>query len=180
MMTWTPENNLKITREEKARNKAVDVTKWIKKQQGLDYLPWAIVQDLLEVFNDDLDVGFEENESGEPFHVTDGRGVFLRPYLFSRSSGKRTPASIYPVRDTRRKSDPNVTVDTIGNQMQRAYVKCIAKETGLGWVLFSRYDESLDEAIDHTYSEPAKKAYTTKPLRQQPVTAAPSSNEWTF
>lgn len=180
MNTWTPENNLKIPYADRQRNKAIDVTRWIKKQQGLDYLPWAIAQDLLNEYNDDLDVGYETDENGCPYYIVDGRGVFLKPYLFNRSSGKRTPSFMYPVRDARRKSDPAVTLDTIGNQMQRAYVKCISRETGLGWSLFSRYDESIDDAEDNAapITNTAKKAYTTaKPATK---TASVDTREFVF
>lgn len=141
--TWQAEFNLHIPHADKKANRAIDVSAHIKKNQGLDYLAWSVSQDLLAEYNDALDVGFEEDDNGNPFFCCGERGVYLKPYLFDRTSGKRTPSTVFPVRDTRRKSSSDVSMDTIGNQMQRAYSKTIAKETGLGWSLYSKYDESI-------------------------------------
>lgn len=151
-MNWSYENNLVIPNDDFNKNAAIDISKYVKKMQGLDYLPWAVSMSLLRNYKSALDVGFECNSEGHPYFET-SKGVYLMPYLFDRTTGKRTPARMFPVRDNRRKADADVMLDTIGNQTQRAYAKCIAQETGIGWSLYSRLpDESIEEL--ETASEP--------------------------
>lgn len=153
---WSVEANLVVPAEDKRKNHEVDITRWVKKKQNLDYIPWGISKSLLHSYNPNLEVGFEvDANTGHPFFTTP-TGVYLMSFVYDKTTGKRTPAMMYPVRGFGNKSDSNPSIDIIGNATQRAYSKVIAQEVGFGWSLYSRLDESID--LDDTPAPQARPA----------------------
>lgn len=154
---WSVENNLVIPPADRRKNHEVDIHKWVKKKQNLDYVPWGISRSLMHSYNANLDVGFEcDPDNGHPFFTTPS-GVYLMAFVFDKLSGKRTPGMMFPVRGFGNKSEPNPSIDLIGNAVQRAYSKVIAQEVGFAWSLYSRLDESID-LDDETLTPAAKPA----------------------
>jgi len=151
---WAFENNLVINAEDKRKNHDTDISRWVKKKQQLDYLPWGISKSLLHSYNPDLEVGFEQDTNGHPYFKTES-GVYLMAFVFDKTTGKRTPAMLYAVRGFGNKAEPNPGVDLISNATQRAYSKVIAQEVGFGWSLYSRLDESID-LDDETHTAPPR------------------------
>jgi hypothetical protein len=153
-------NYLIIPKEDFDRNAKVDVSQWVKTKQGLSYIPWNISVSLLRSYNNNLYYEFERDEDGRPYFRTE-QGVYLMAYLFDMGTSSRTPTLFYPVRGFGNKGEPNPGVDLVGNAMQRAVSKVIAQFTGLGWSLYSKFDESIDFDV-----EPTPKAASLLPRTQ--------------
>lgn len=134
----------------------LDVTPYIKKRDGADYLPWATVIDLLHANG-------AEKVFFSPVYNEDGSSLFMSSQSFTDRSGNTNRC--YEVRveitvddDTFIYSYPllngiNAVKDNTLNQnvvfkaMARAFVKAIALRYGLGFSLWSK-DEVDDPDED--------------------------------
>mgnify|MGYP000689862007 CR=1 FL=1 len=148
---------LVIPQDDFKKNMAIDLSEFVKKLQGNDYVPWGVAIHYLREYNPELAVGFEvEPRSGQPYFIDGGgRGAYLLAYVFNKRTGQRTPSIFFPVRNNKRQASADVMMDTIGNQQQRAIAKVIAQETGIGWSLYSRIDESMLELEDGEVPSPS-------------------------
>lgn len=156
---------LTISREDWNKNAALEVSQWIKQKQNLSYIPWNVATGLLRSYNNELYVDFERDTNGRPYFKSE-EGVYILAYVFNRRTGERTPSLFHAVRSNGNKAERDPGIDTIQNQMQRAFAKVIAIETGLGWSLYSKYDESIEDI-----SEPVSKL----PVSAAPKTSSPVS-----
>ncbi len=152
MKEFTP--YLVISNEDFKKNAAIDLSEYTKTLQNATYCPWGVALHYLREYNPNLAVAFEENEQGQPYFLTEN-GAYLKPYVFDKQTGKRTPAIFFPVRNNKRQAVADVMMDTLGNQMQRAIAKVIAQEVGLAWSLYSRIDESMLE-LEEASPRPAQ------------------------
>lgn len=167
---------LVISQEDFKKNAAIDLGEYSKKLQGNDYIPWGVSLHYLREYNAELAVGFETNTHyGQPYFIdNDGRGAYLLAYVFNKRTGQRTPSIFFPIRNNKRQAAADVMMDTIGNQQQRAIAKVVAQETGIGWSLYSRIDESMleleesDKAVTSTVKrKPVNTGYTPSASAQK-------------
>lgn len=132
----------------------IDVTPYIKKRDGADYLPWATVVDLLHKNG-------AEKVFFSPIFNQNGSSLFMSDQLFTDSKGNTNRC--YEVRiqvvvddDTFIYSYPllngiNPVKDNSLNQnvvfkaMARAFVKSIALRYGLGFSLWAKDDMDGDD-----------------------------------
>ena len=136
----------------------VDVSTYIKKRDGADYLPWATVVDLLHEHG-------AEKVWYQPLQNENGSSLFMSEQTFTDKSGNINRC--YEVRievtvddDTFTYSYPllngiNPVKDNSLNQnvvhkaIQRAFVKAIAVRYGLGFTLWSKEEfEDTSESED--------------------------------
>lgn len=165
----------------------LDVTPYIKKRDGADYLPWATVVDLLH-----------ENGANRvfwtPIYNSNGSSLFMSEQTFTDSKGNTNRC--YEVRieitvddETFEYSYPllngiNPVKDNSLNQnvvykaMTRAFVKAIAVRYGLGFSLWvtdelekdteeDLYKHSLDAIklrMQETYTQKLQKKMSTKDI----------------
>ena len=133
----------------------IDVTPYVKKRDGADYLPWATVVDLMH------DNGAEKVWY-QPLQNENGSSLFMSEQTFTDKSGNTNRC--YEVRievvvddDTFVYSYPllngiNPVKDNSLNQnvvhkaIQRAFVKAIAVRYGLGFSLWSK--EEIEDTSD--------------------------------
>ena len=131
----------------------IDVTPYIKKRDGADYLPWATVVDLLHehgaekvffspVYNEDGSSLFMSNQT-----FTDKSGIANRCYEVRIEVTVDDDTFIYsypllnginPVKDN------SLNQNVVFKAMARAFVKAIALRYGLGFSLWAK-DEIDDE-----------------------------------
>ncbi len=170
---------LVISQEDFKKNMAIDVSEFVKKLQGNDYIPWGVALHYLREYNPNLAVGFDTCAlTGHPYFVDSERGIYLKAYVYDKKTGQRTPSMFFPVRNNKRQASSEAMLDTIGNQIQRATAKVIAQEVGIGWSLYSRIDESMLELeeTDKPYSVPEQRSYTEAKKRpMKPVPTATSA-----
>lgn len=165
----------------------LDVTPYIKKRDGADYLPWATVVDLLH-----------ENGANRvfwtPIYNSNGSSLFMSEQIFADNKGNTNRC--YEVRieitvddETFEYSYPllngiNPVKDNSLNQnvvykaMTRAFVKAIAVRYGLGFSLWvtdelekdteeDLYKHSLDAIklrMQETYTQKLQKKMSTKDI----------------
>lgn len=135
----------------------VDVSSYVKKRDGADYLPWATVVDLLHEYG-------AEKVFFSPVYNEDGSSLFMSSQVFTDKSGNANRC--YEVRievtvdeDTFIYSYPllngiNPVKDNSLNQnvvfkaMARAFVKAIALRYGLGFSLWSKEEIDAQDEDD--------------------------------
>ena len=136
----------------------VDVTPYIKKRDGAEYLPWATVVDLLHhhgaervfftpVYNENGSSLFMSHET-----FTDSKGGINRCYEVRINITVDDDEFIYsypllnginPVKDN------SLNQNVVFKAMARAFVKAVAFRYGLGFSLWAREDiDDIDEAED--------------------------------
>lgn len=166
----------------------VDVTPYVKKRDGADYLPWATVVDLLH--SNGAERVYFENLTNE-----NGSSLFLSEQTFSDKSGNTNRC--YEVRikitvddDIFTYSYPvlngiNAVRDNLMNQnavhkaTQRAFVKAIALRYGLGFSLWSKEEldddsediykhsiKAVEERVQQVYTRLIRKGMTTNDIAQ--------------
>ena len=147
----------------------IDVKKFCKKRDGLDYLPWAMCVKLLhdngaEVVRwepiPDPSTGSSLIMSNQNF--TDSKGNTNRCYetrirvtIDDKVYEMQTPVmnGANPVKDN------SMSQQRVWNSMCRAFVKCVALNTGLGFDLWLDEEERQDPYIPETLE---KRASPTK------------------
>jgi Protein of unknown function (DUF1071) len=130
----------------------------LEKRNGLDYLPWAEAQILLESNLPGIRVGYETCRRGGineqdpiytlvPWFDYGQLGCAVYAYLYEELTGKRTPPIYFPVMDYKHKAHPNPTVCDINNSLQRAAVKAIALNTWIGLNVFRKSKEDVPQEV---------------------------------
>lgn len=133
----------------------IDVTPYVKKRDGADYLPWATVVDLLHEHG-------AEKVFFTPVYNENGSSLFMSDQTFTDSKGNVNRCyevrievtvdddtfiysypllnGINPVRDN------SLNQNVVFKAMARAFVKAIALRYGLGFSLWSK--EEIDSQDD--------------------------------
>lgn len=153
----------------------VDVTPYVKKRDGADYLPWATVVDLLHEHG-------AERVWYETLHNENGSSLFMSEQTFTDSKGNTnrcyevrvklmvdddTFTFTYPVLNgINPVKDNSMNQNVLDKAVKRALVKAVAIRYGLGFSLWSK-DESEDQEEDDLYKhslrsieERVQQAYT--------------------
>ena len=158
----------------------VDVTPYVKKRDGADYLPWGTVVDLLHEYG-------AEKVWYQPLHNEKGSSLFMSDHTFTDKSGNvnrcyevRIEVSVdddyfvyaYPLLNgINPVKDNSLNQNVVHKAIQRAFVKAIAVRYGLGFSLWSKeeiedtseedlYKHSLDAIklrFQQTYTEKLQK-----------------------
>ena len=139
----------------------IDVTPYVKKRDGADYLPWATVIDLLHEHG-------AERVFFSPVYNENGSSLFMSEQTFSDKSGNvnrcyevRIEVAVdddrfiysYPLLNgINPVKDNSLNQNVVFKAMARAFVKAIAIRYGLGFSLWSK-----DEIEDITESEDLSK-----------------------
>jgi len=134
-----------------------DVSKYIKKRDNADYLPWAVCADLLHE-NGAEEVKFEvlTNDKGSSLFMsektfTDKNGntnncyeIAVKVTIDDKVYIQREPLmnGSNPVKDN------SLSQQRVGNAQKRAFVKCVAFNTGLGFGLWSDDISDIEDAVD--------------------------------
>lgn len=146
----------------------IDVKPYCKRRDGIEYLNWAKCIDLLRA-NGAERVYWEpipNKETGSSLIMsnaifTDGKGVTNRCYetrirvvIDDQKYEMQTPVTngANPVRDN------SMTQQRVWNSMCRAFVKCVAIHTGLGFDLWVGEEDRGDLNIPETLEKPASEA----------------------
>ena len=163
-----------------AEMRKIDVTTYVKKRDGADYLPWATVVDLLHENG-------AEKVWYQPLQTENGSSLFMSEQTFTDKSGNINRCyevrievvvdddyfiysypllnGINPVKDN------SLNQNVVHKAIQRAFVKAIAVRYGLGFSLWSKeeiedtseedlYKHSLDAIklrFQQTYTEKLQK-----------------------
>ncbi|BCZ26394.1 hypothetical protein EUBC25_04810 [Claveliimonas bilis] len=151
---------------EELRN--IDVKRFCKKRDGLDYLPWAMCVKLLhdngaEVVRwepiPDPSTGSSLIMSNQTF--TDSKGNTNRCYetrirvtIDDKEYEMQTPVmnGANPVKDN------SMSQQRVWNSMCRAFVKCVALNTGLGFDLWLKEEDGNDPYIPESLEKLATPA----------------------
>lgn len=162
----------------------VDVTPFVKKREGADYLPWATVVDLLHEHG-------AEKVFFTPVYNKDGSSLFMSEQTFA--DGKGNINRCYEVRIEVTVDDDNfiysypllnginpvkdnsLNQNVVFKAMARAFVKAIAIRYGLGFSLWSKEEfdaQDEDDIYKHSLfaiKERFQQTYT-KVLRDKHLT----------
>ena len=158
----------------------VDVTPYVKKRDGADYLPWGTVVDLLHEYG-------AEKVWYQPLHNENGSSLFMSDHTFTDKSGNvnrcyevRIEVEVdgdhftycYPLLNgINPVKDNSLNQNVLHKAIQRAFVKAVAVRYGLGFSLWSKeeiednseedlYKHSLDAIklrFQQTYTEKLQK-----------------------
>lgn len=132
----------------------LDLSQYIKKRDGADYLPWAVCVDLLHQNG-------AEYVDFEPLTNANGSSLFMSEKTFTDKNGNTNNCYEVAVKVTiddlqfvQREplmngsnpvKDNSLTQQRLGNAQKRAFVKGVAIRTGLGFGLWS---EDIDDITD--------------------------------
>jgi hypothetical protein len=132
----------------------LDLSQYIKKRDGADYLPWAVCVDLLHQHG-------AEYVDFEPLTNANGSSLFMSEKTFTDKNGNTNNCYEVAVKVTiddlqfvQREplmngsnpvKDNSLTQQRLGNAQKRAFVKGVAIRTGLGFGLWS---EDIDDITD--------------------------------
>ena len=136
----------------------IDVTPYIKKRDGADYLPWATVVDLLHEHG-------AERVFFSPLHNDSGSSLFMSDISFTDKNNKvnrcyevRIKITVdddvfiyaYPLLNgINPVKDESLNQNVVFKAMARAFVKAIAIRYGLGFSLWSKEEiEDTSEGED--------------------------------
>ena len=138
-----------------AELRKIDVTQYVKKRDGADYLPWATVVDLLH------DNGAEKVWY-QPLQNENGSSLFMSEQTFTDKSGNinrcyevRIEVTVdddtfiysYPLLNgINPVKDNSLNQNVVHKAIQRAFVKAIAVRYGLGFSLWSK--EEIDDSSE--------------------------------
>lgn len=141
------ENHFKVLAE-------VDVTPWVAKKNGLDYLAWAAAHRLVKERYPDATYKVYENESGWPY-FTDGQTCWVKTSVMICGI---EAIEYLPIMDTKNKAIPLENIDSmaVNKAIQRSLTKCYARH-GLGIDLYLKEDIVLK-------GKAAEKAAELKPI----------------
>lgn len=137
----------------------VDVTPYVKKRDGIEYLPWHACLELLHACG-------AENVYWEPLTNKDGSTLFMSEQTFGEADKPEKRNRCYEVRilvtiddlkftfnyplinGTNPVRDNSLTQLRVNNAHQRAFVKAVAVRTGLGLSLWTD-DDTTDDLSRH-------------------------------
>lgn len=168
----------------------LDISQYVKKRDGADYLPWSTCLMLLyENGAEKVEILPEKNVNGSSLFMseqtfTDKNGGVNRCYevrVFVNIDGKVYGIS-YPVMNgINPVRDKTMNQNAVHKAQMRAFVKCVAINTGLGfklWMDDSDLDTDSDDLTKHSIfairermqqkcTELVKKGMTTKEIAQK-------------
>ena len=165
----------------------LDISRYVKKRDGADYLPWASCLKLLyENGAEEVDFRAEANENGSSLFMsdqtfTDKNGVTNRcyevrvlVYIDDKDYTISYPVmnGIAPVRDNL------MNQNSVHKAQMRAFVKCVAINTGLGfdlWLDDADIEDDKDDLSKHSlfaikermqiaYTKAIKKGMSTRDI----------------
>lgn len=135
----------------------VDVTNYVKKRDGAEYLPWATVVDLLHEHG-------AERVFFTPVYNKDGSSLFMSEQTFTDKSGNvnrcyevRIEVTVdddsfiysYPLLNgINPVKDNSLNQNVVFKAMARAFVKAIALRYGLGFSLWSKDEIDMQDEDD--------------------------------
>jgi hypothetical protein len=138
-----------------AEMRKIDVTPYVKKRDGADYLPWATVVDLMH------EHGGAEKVFFTPVYNENGSSLFMSEQTFTDKSGNvnrcyevRIEVTVdddtfiysYPLLNgINPVKDNSLNQNVVFKAMARAFVKAIALRYGLGFSLWAK-DEIEDDS----------------------------------
>ena len=102
------------------------------------YLSWAHARKMLHHYHPNLFIAFVMNKETNSIVHPMPLGYALYPYLTNGSEG--TPPTFFPIMDHSFNAIAEPDACDINKSIQRAKVKCIAEETGLGLRLYAGED----------------------------------------
>ncbi len=168
----------------------LDISQYVKKRDGAEYLPWASCLKLLyENGAETVEILPEKNANGSSLFMseqtfTDKNGGVNRCYevrVFVNIDGKIHGLS-YPVMNgINPVRDKTMNQNAVHKAQMRAFVKCVAINTGLGfklWMDDSDLETDSDDLSKHSVfairermqqkcTELVKKGMTTKEIAQK-------------
>jgi hypothetical protein len=169
----------------------VDVSSYVNKRDGADYLPWATVVYLMHKHGDAQRVYFTN------LHTENGSSVFMTDQAFADSKGNTnrcyevhvlvtvdddTFEYSYPVLNgVNPVKDNSLNQNAIHKASERAAVKAIALRYGLGFSLWMKDDiddgqeddlykhsiHSVCERVQQTYTRLVRKGMTTNEIAEK-------------
>ena len=167
----------------------VDVTPYVKKRDGADYLPWATVVDLLHEHG-------AERVFFSPVYDQNGSSLFMSEQSFLDKSGNvnrcyevRIEVTVdddnfiysYPLLNgINPVKDNSLNQNVVFKAMARAFVKAVALRYGLGFSLWSKEEldapeeedlskhsiRSIEERVQQEYTRLIRKGKTTKEIAE--------------
>lgn len=165
----------------------IDVQPYCKKRDGIDYLNWATCKKLLHENGAEI-VHWEpipDQKTGSSLRMTevvfaDKNGNTNRCYetrikvtIDDKTYEMQTPVmnGSNPVKDN------SMSQQRVWNSMCRAFVKCVAINTGLGFDLWLKEEASEDMSIPMTLEKPASKV-KIKTIQQMCTSHGIDGNAW--
>ena len=137
----------------------IDVTPYVKRRDGADYLPWGTVVDLLHEHG-------AEKVFFSPVYNENGSSLFMSDVMFTDSKGNvnrcyevRIEVTVdddtfiysYPLLNgINPVKDNSLNQNVVFKAMARAFVKAIALRYGLGFSLWSKDEIEIEEEDDLT------------------------------
>lgn len=141
----------------------VDLSKYVKSRDGIDYLPWAVCVDLLHEYG-------AEKVFFEPLTNDRGSSLFMSDKVFTDKNGNTNNCyevavqvtiddDVFVIREplmngSNPVKDNSLTQQRLGNAQKRAFVKGVALHTGLGFGLWSKdigdINDSSDDLTKHS------------------------------
>jgi hypothetical protein len=167
----------------------VDVTPYVKKRDGADYLPWATVVDILHEHG-------AEKVFFAPIYNENGSSLFMSEQTFTDNKGNvnrcyevRIEVTVdddtfiysYPLLNgINPVKDNSLNQNVVFKAMARAFVKAIAVRYGLGFSLWSKDEiedqedddlykhslRSIEERVQQAYTRLVRKGMTTKQIAE--------------
>lgn len=138
-----------------AEMRKIDVSTYVKKRDGADYLPWATVVDLMHEHG-------AEKVWYQPLHNENGSSLFMSEQTFTDKTGNinrcyevRIEVTVdddtfiysYPLLNgINPVKDNSLNQNVVHKAIQRAFVKAIAVRYGLGFSLWSK--EEIDDTSE--------------------------------
>lgn len=135
----------------------LDVSKFIKKRDNADYLPWAVCVDLLHQNG-------AEKVYFEPLTNDKGSSLFMSEKVFTDKNGNTNSCYevavkvfiddlVFVVREplmngSNPVKDNSLSQRRVGNAQKRAFVKGVAIHTGLGFGLWSNDASDIEDDFD--------------------------------
>lgn len=135
----------------------VDVSKYTKDRDGADYLPWAACKQLLHENGAEV-VMFEPVPGSDgsslrksELEFTDKNGVVNRCYEVKvriKVDNLEWDTTYPVINGNNPVKDNSMTQQRVHNAIRRAFVKGVAERTGLGFNLWLKHDDLLEEPVD--------------------------------
>lgn len=135
----------------------LNVSKYIKKRDNADYLPWAVCIDLLHENG-------AEYVDFEPLTNANGSSLFMSDKTFTDKNGNTNNCYEVAVRvkiddlefiqreplmnGSNPVKDNSLSQQRVGNAQKRAFVKGVAIRTGLGFGLWSNDIDDIQDTTD--------------------------------
>lgn len=148
---------LKISPQRFTEAYNINIQSFVESKGGMDYLPYSDAIRLFRLYFPELGFGCEVNPAtqGYIFEELDGRGYFVKPYVYDQEGNKSCPlyfcvlnfrnAAVLPTDKEKDGKSPTANSQLFNKAIYRSIVKVIAIETGIGLKLWTR--DSLEEEV---------------------------------